>query len=185
MTAYVTKTFKELPETAAHMAPANGIGKSNVVTDSAAAAEGEVQQVRDGDSEGDGAWLKDFRNLVSGLELTSHNVTSLLAIISGAIVTGRPLPPYLKVPERYNIGEMLTALDADILSTKHICEPGYSAFAVMQVSTTMLSEDLAGLLADTKRLVGEAEFNLDVVQGDYEKRVGVETVPSGGREKRD
>lgn len=78
---------------------------------------------------------------------------------------------------------MLSSLDSDILSTKNICEPGYSAFAVMQVSTTMLSEDLADLLAETKRLVGEAEFHLDVVQQDYERNVGV--IPPEIREKKD
>ena len=107
----------------------------------------------------------------------------MLAILSGAIGTGKPLPPYLKAPVRFHISEMLSSLDSHILSTKNVCEPGYSAFAVIQVSTTMLSEDLADLLAETKKLVGEAEFNLDVVQEDYEKNVGV--VPREIREKKD
>jgi hypothetical protein len=120
----------------------------------------------------DGTWLRDFRSLISSLELTSHSVTSLLAIISGSITSGRPLPPYLKAPEHYHIGEMLSSMDAEILSMKNVTEPGYSAFAVMQVCTTMLSEDLADLLRETKKLVGEAEFQLDVVEGDYERAVG-------------
>jgi hypothetical protein len=121
----------------------------------------------------DGTWLHDFRSLISSLELTSHSVTSLLAIISGSITSGKPLPPYLKAPERYHIGEMLSSMDAEILSMKNVTEPGYSAFAVMQVCTTMLSEDLADLLRETKGLVGEAEFQLDVVEGDYEGNVGL------------
>ncbi|KAI1610548.1 hypothetical protein EDD36DRAFT_467609 [Exophiala viscosa] len=141
MIAYVTKTFKELPDDA-HV-------------------EGDAN-----------TWLQDFKNVVASLEVTSHHVTSMLAILSGAIGTGKPLPPYLRAPERYRLGEMLTSVDADILNTRHVCEPGYSAFAVMQVSTTMLAEDLADLLADAKKLVGEADFELDVVQRDYEKEVG-------------
>lgn len=160
ITAYVTKTFKELPD--------------NAHPDST-------------DSNGDskGSWMKDFKDLVASLELTSHNVTSLLAILSSAIGSGKPLPPYLKSPERFHIGQMLTTLDSEILSTQHVCEPGYSAYAVIQVSTTMLAEDLADLLADAKRLVGEADFELDVVQQDYEKRVGVDTLLPAARAKED
>ena len=47
----------------------------------------------------------------------------------------------------------------------------------------MLSEDLADLWAETKRLVGKAEFGLDVVQEDYERNVGV--VPGEIRQKKD
>ena len=162
MIAFVTKTFKELPE------------DMHAPTDNKTTLTAS-----------DGVWLKDFKHVIGSLEFTSHSVTSLLAIISGAIASGKPLPPYLKAPDSYHIGEMLSSLDEDILSTKHVCEPGYSAFAVMQVSTTMLAEDMAGLLADTKRLVGEAEFNLDVVQEDYEKNVGASSVPSSLREKKD
>ena len=162
MIAFVTQTFKELPENA-HFKSSHGNGVGDAP----------------------GTWLKDFEDLISNLELTSHSVTSLLAIISGAIVIGKPLPPYLKAPDRYHIGERLSSMDSDILNTKHVCEPGYSAFAVMQVSTTMLAEDLAGLLAETKKLVGEAEFNLDIVQGDYEKNVGANPVPPSIRTKVD
>ena len=117
----------------------------------------------------DNTWLKDFKELVASLQLTSHNVTTLLAIISAAISTGKPLPPYLQAPEPYRIGELLEDLDTDILSTYHVTEPGYASFAVMQVSTTMLADDLAGLLRETKNLVGEADFSLDIVRNeDYE-----------------
>lgn len=158
MIAYVTKTFKELPENA-H-----------------AGTAGEEDR---------GTWLKDFKEVVASLELTSHHVTSMLAIISGAIGSGKPLPPYLRAPERYQLGEMLSSVDADILSTQHVCEPGYSAFATMQVSTTMLAEDLADLLADAKKLVGEADFELDVVEQDYEKQVGSGPGASAVRSKED
>lgn len=126
----------------------------------------------DGPATTERTWLRDFKDLIASLELTSHSVTSLLAIISGAITSGKPLPPYLTAPDRYHIDDLLSDLDSDILRTTHVCEPGYAAFAVMQVSTTMLAEDLAELLADTKILVGEAEFNMDIVQEDYEKNVG-------------
>ena len=37
-------------------------------------------------------------------------------------------------------------------------------FAAMQVATTMVVEDLNGLLSETKRLVGEVNFSADVVR---------------------
>jgi len=154
MIAFVTKTFKELPEDT----HASNIAATTLSNES--------------------TWAKDFKEVISTLEFTSHGVTSLLAILSGAITSGRPVPPYLRVPDPYHLGEALDGVDTDILNTKHICEPGYSAFAVMQLSTTMLAEDLAALLEDTKLLVGEAEFNLDIVQEDYEKHVGTHSVPA-------
>jgi hypothetical protein len=175
MIAYVTKTFQELhvPENTRHEQSQPG---------DADADEGKI--------ESNGTWLKDFKHLVASLEPTSHNVTSLLAILSGAIGSGKPLPPYLRAPEwnEYHIGEMLTTLDEGILSTRHICEPGCSAFAVLQVSTTMLAEGLADLLVDAKKLVGEADFELDgldVVQQDYERHVGAEPVLPALRSKAD
>ncbi|KAK6366860.1 hypothetical protein LTS17_010411 [Exophiala oligosperma] len=156
ITAYVTKTLQELPDNA-HP----GSGDARV------------------------SWTKDFNALLASLDLASHHVTSLLAILSSAIGSGKPLPPYLEAPERLHIGKMLTTLDSEILNTQHVCEPGYSVYAVIQVSMTMLEEDLAGLLANAKRLVGEANFDFDVVQQDYEKRVGVHALSSAGRNKED
>jgi hypothetical protein len=52
-------------------------------------------------------------------------------------------------------------MDNDILSTRHVLEPGYAAFAVMQVSYTLLGDDLEGLLEEAKKLVGEATFDIN------------------------
>jgi hypothetical protein len=52
-------------------------------------------------------------------------------------------------------------MDADILSPRHVLEPGYAAFAVMQVATSMLADDLEGLLEETKNLVGEVKFGIE------------------------
>jgi hypothetical protein len=98
------------------------------------------------------------------MQLTFHEVTSLLTMISGAISTGKPLPPFLKLQNTYDLGKMLEAHDKEILSTRHVCDPGYSAFAVMQVTTKMLVDDLNGLLRETKTLVGEVAFSVDVVR---------------------
>ncbi|KAL5330238.1 hypothetical protein ACEPPN_003764 [Leptodophora sp. 'Broadleaf-Isolate-01'] len=104
------------------------------------------------------SWLKDFKELVASMQLSSQNVTTLLSIISGAIAGEKPLPPYLKAPDLVHLTTLLKKMNGDILSVRHVCEPGYAAFAVMQVATTMLWDDLEGLLQETKKLVGEVAF---------------------------
>ena len=76
-------------------------------------------------------WLKDFKQLIVSLQLTSQNVTSLLAIVAAAISTGRPLPPYLKAPKPVHLSQLLESMDADVLSPRNVLEPGYAAFAVV------------------------------------------------------
>jgi hypothetical protein len=80
-------------------------------------------------------WLKDFKQLIASLQLTSQNVTSLLAIVAAAISTGRPLPPYLKAPTPVHLSQLLESMDADILSPRYVLEPGYAAFAVVSTFT--------------------------------------------------
>jgi hypothetical protein len=168
LVAYVTKTFQELPENTHASQPPQPVSSSS-------SSNGE----KAGTGQDKDSWLKDFKDVVASLQVASHHVTSLLAILSGALQSGKPLPPYLQPPERMHLGQMLRQQsvqggdDTDILSAKHVCEPGYSAFAVMQVSTTMVIQDLADLLADAKKLLGEADFeHLDVVQQDYERQAG-------------
>jgi hypothetical protein len=126
-------------------------------------------------------WLKDFKQLIGSLQLTSQNVTSLLSIVAAAILTGKPLPPYLKALKPIRLSQLLESMDADILSPRHVLEPGYAAFAVMQVATAMLADDLEGLLEETKNLVGEVKFGIDAPSAD-----GVESAsPIIMGEKRD
>lgn len=41
-------------------------------------------------------------------------------------------------------------------------EPGYSAYAVMQVASTLVTDDLARLVDCVKELVGETDFSFTV-----------------------
>ena len=96
--------------------------------------------------ESDTQWLNDFRKLISSINPTSHEITSLLSLLSASIENGQPLPPYLNAPKPYQISEKLERLDQDILSVRHVSEPGYAAFAVMQMSTRCIIGDLELLL---------------------------------------
>lgn len=101
------------------------------------------------DSDGDNSdtvWLRDFKRLMASAYLTTHEITSLLALLSASISNSQPLPPYLKTPRPYGFIERLRELDKDILSLRHCNEPGYAAFSVLQVSTRCIIGDLEKLI---------------------------------------
>jgi hypothetical protein len=108
-------------------------------------------------------WFADFRRLTTSTNITSHEITSLLALLSSSISSGQPLPPYLSSPTGYQLSQQLEHVDHDILSLRHIAEPGYAAFAVMAISTRCIHMDLQRLLEGVKRLVGELDFSFHVV----------------------
>ena len=91
-------------------------------------------------------WFDDFRRVIKDANVTSHEITTLLSLLSSSIQNGQPLPPYLKVPQSYQLSRKLEAVDPDILSLRHIAEPGYAAFAVMAISTRCISMDIEKLL---------------------------------------
>ena len=76
-------------------------------------------------------------------------------------------------------------MDMDLLSVKHIAEPGYASFAVTQLGTKCVIDDLKKLLEDVRDLVGELDFSYHVVSTDDAEDVE-ETVTFGatGREQR-
>ncbi|KAH6642029.1 hypothetical protein C7974DRAFT_468480 [Boeremia exigua] len=108
-------------------------------------------------------WFTDFRRVTADANVTSHEITTLLSLLSSAIQNGQPLPPYLKAPQNYHLSRQLQAVDADILSLRHIAEPGYAAFAVMAISTQCISMDIEKLLKAVRKLVGELDFSFHVV----------------------
>jgi len=108
-------------------------------------------------------WLNDFRRLVKEADITSKESTTLLSLLSASVASGQPLPPYLQHPEPYRLSAKLESLDASILSVRHMAEPGFAAFAVMQISTKCIGDDIKALLADIKELVGELDFSFHVV----------------------
>ena len=92
-------------------------------------------------------WLKTFASLVKSAKVTSQELTSTLSLLSASVTNGNPLPPYLKAPEPYQLSARLEAMDADVLSINHIAEPGYAAFAVMQIATSQITHNMEKLIA--------------------------------------
>lgn len=112
-------------------------------------------------------WHLDFLKLLSGVETTSEQVSSRLAILSNSVSNGTPLPPYLQPVQAYNLDDKLQMINKDILSINHIAQPGYAAFAVMQIASRSLIYDLNKLTEDVKSLVGELDFSFH-----FEKNAG-------------
>ncbi|KAI9648995.1 hypothetical protein NHQ30_001561 [Ciborinia camelliae] len=107
-------------------------------------------------------WLRDLAAVMDEVEPTAHQVTSALALLSAAITSGVALPPFIQLPKPYSLNRRLEALDSGILDSRHIEEPGYSAYAVMQVASSLMSDDLAKLVDYVKELVGETDFSFTV-----------------------
>ena len=109
-------------------------------------------------------------------------------MLSSSITNGQPLPPYLHAPPGHQLNKQMEMQDPEILSLRHIAEPGYAAFAVMSISTRCIHMDIERLLKAVKGLVGELDFSFHVVSTREEGRDGgsVETLvqrQSRGRRK--
>ncbi|KAL5343024.1 hypothetical protein BJX70DRAFT_244340 [Aspergillus crustosus] len=111
------------------------------------------------DDESDSAWLSDLKRLIASARVTTHQVTSVLCLLSASLTNQQPLPPYLKTPKPYSFSKRLEQLDKDILSLRHIAEPGFATFAVLQISTRCIVGDVERLMKDVKTLVGELDFS--------------------------
>lgn len=123
----------------------------------------DIQSRAGDDSENQLQWLHSFRKLIGESNVTSQAIATLLTLMSSSVANGQPLPPYLRVPEPFRYTDRLDELDRDLLSIKHIAEPGYASFAVTQLGTKCVLDDLKQLLRDVKELVGELDFSYHVI----------------------
>lgn len=87
-------------------------------------------------------WSRDFRELASTTSHTSHAITSILALLSSCLSHGQALPPYLELPKPFQIVKEIDTIDPDLLSVRHIAHPEYSAFAVLQVCSVTVSQEI-------------------------------------------
>ena len=131
-------------------------------------------------------WLLQLRRIVKDANLTSQQVTTILSLLSASVTSGTPLPPYLKIPEPYALSERLDQIDHDILSLRHIAEPGYAGFAVVQIGTRLMIADLKRLVKGVKELVGELDFSYHIVStADSSANASEATLQHGRADKLD
>ena len=81
--------------------------------------------------------------LLSSVNVTANKTTSLLSLLSSSLSNAQPLPPYLDMPEPFQFVKQIESIDKDILSIRHIAQPEYSAFAVMQIVSQCINTDVA------------------------------------------
>ncbi|KIY04117.1 uncharacterized protein Z520_00809 [Fonsecaea multimorphosa CBS 102226] len=105
-------------------------------------------------------WLKLFKRVTANSTITSHALTSTLCLVSASITNSQPLPPYISVARPIDIAGQLAAIDPGILSIKHIKEPCYAAFAVLEIASILIMQETCAVLAKVRELVGEVDFSV-------------------------
>lgn len=131
-------------------------------------------------------WLRDFRRLTAQSRITSHELTSTLCLLSASMSNVQPLPPYIRVPASIDIADQLSAIDPGILSIKHIDEPCYAAFAVIEIAGILIMQEMACVLAKVKELVGEVDFSIHMVGAQASSAdSSFEKLNNGGKGKAD
>ena len=107
--------------------------------------------------------MADFRRFTADLNITSHDMTSTLCLASFSVTNAQPLPPYMKLPRRYGLADRMESIDPEILSVKHIAEPCYAAFAVLEVASSLATEEMANIVKGVQELVGEVDFSFHML----------------------
>lgn len=108
-------------------------------------------------------WLRDFRHFAGDVNITSHDMTSCLCLVSASVSNSQPLPPYLKPPRPYDLGNRMEAVDPEILSVSHISQPCYAAFAVLEIASTLIAEEMGHVVRLVQELVGEVDFSFHII----------------------
>ena len=93
----------------------------------------------------------------------SHELVSLLSLLAASLNNKQPLPPYLKSLGHFNLFDQAEGTDPNILGLENINEPGFRAFAVIEVAHVCMVDSLSGILNHVKNLVGEVDFSYQVV----------------------
>lgn len=116
------------------------------------------------DEEGEeSAWIADFRRFASDIKVTSHDLTSTLCLISASVLNKQPLPPYLKIPQSFELATRMHAIDPQLLSIKHVSEPCYAAFAVLEIASSLVTKEMEHIVKLVRTLVGEVDFSFHVI----------------------
>lgn len=110
----------------------------------------------------DEKWIHQLTRAIGSSEFDSHITTSLLCHLAGAISNNSALPPYLSPPEHFPLARKLREINAHAMHIENIQDPTFSAFACMEVTTSLVSSRLKNLVKNVKDLVGEIDFDMYV-----------------------
>jgi hypothetical protein len=107
-------------------------------------------------------WLSQFARSRIESNRRSHEITTLLSLLSASLRNKQPLPPYLKAPSHVHYSEQLEDSDVSITSISNISEPGFRACAVIEVAHHCLADSVANILTQVRELVGEVDFSYQI-----------------------
>ena len=129
----------------------------------------------DGGSEPDGndstrspsdlLWLQALSRALHDVTPTQHAVVSTLALLSNSVRSGQALPPFLALPRPYELARQIAGQGPEaraLLSASNMEQPGYAEFAVLQVCSTLIYDDLRALIDAVTELVGTVDFSFKV-----------------------
>lgn len=103
-------------------------------------------------------WLRDLATYLRSKDSTAHSLTSLLSLLAASVTNAQPLPPFLVVPKPYHLAAHMEHPDLKILHLEHADEPGYSAFATMEVASMLIADGVGRLVEYVRELVGEVQY---------------------------
>lgn len=106
-----------------------------------------------------GSWIAGLSALLKTFDHRIHQTASLFVVLSNSLGNAQPLPPFIDVPDALMITRAFNEKDPSILGIDHLHEPGYVAFAVLQVAAAAMSKDMKRLSSKVKCLVGQVDFN--------------------------
>jgi hypothetical protein len=104
-------------------------------------------------------WLSEFSESRSESTHKTQETTTLLFLLSASLTNKKPLPPYLKPPSRFHLFDQIIGTDPSILGLNNINEPGFRAFAVIEMAHMCLVDSTGTILKHVRELVGEINFS--------------------------
>ncbi|ETS83906.1 hypothetical protein PFICI_05782 [Pestalotiopsis fici W106-1] len=134
-------------------------------------------------SQEDRAWNQALSALLQDVSSTKDTIICTLALVSNSLLNGQPLPPNIPVPKPYELTRHLqkikvpapsagTGPTINLLDASNMAENGYAEFAVLQVTSVLVCDELAGIVKGVGKLVGVVDFSFRV-EG------SVSSLPSG------
>ena len=93
-----------------------------------------------------------------------HQLVTLLSLLSASLKNKQPLPSYLNVPEYYNMFDQAVGTDSTLLGLENVNEPGFRAFAVIEVAHVCMVDSVTDIVKHVRDLVGEVDFSYRVVE---------------------
>ncbi|KAI0127860.1 hypothetical protein BJ170DRAFT_391372 [Xylariales sp. AK1849] len=134
-------------------------------------------------SDQDRAWINALSDLLTNVTSTKDTIICTLALLSNSLQQGHPLPPNVPLPKPYELTQQLEHMTAEkggktprgLLDARNMSENGYAEFAVLQVCSSLVCDDLEGLVKSVGQLVGVVDFSFRVEGSVGSLRTGMTT----------